>query len=217
MQPILPVVFYTGRYPWERLGQLVDLMTDAADLRRYIPEFEPIFVNLPELTTEELNTAGPFGQVLRVVQNRKESRRVFEQVLGDVVGQLDGIARNEHERWQDLLSYLTRLVYHDRPVEERESLTELIAASAKANEDRLEINVARKTIAEALREEGAVRATHKHAAKTLLRQLELRFGAMPAETVEIIEHTQSTEQLEQWLDRFATAKTLADVGIDLAD
>ena len=85
LQPILPVIFYTGKYRWEKLGQLIDLMVDAADLREHIPEFKPIFINLPDLTGEQLTNAGAFGQVLRVVQRWKDGRKAFERVLGEAL------------------------------------------------------------------------------------------------------------------------------------
>jgi hypothetical protein len=213
LQPVLPVVFYTGSYAWERLGQLLDLMVDAADLRRHLPEFEPVFVNLPELPEDRLSSAGPFGEVLRVVRRRKAPRRPFEQVLGEVVGRLDEVAKEQRPRWRDLLAYLTQLVYHERAKVEREELAELIESTVGVDEDRLEVNMARQTIAEAIREEGAVEGRREQAAKMLLRQLRLRFGELPAEVEQKIRLTRDIHRLEQWLDRFATAKSLADVGI----
>ncbi len=54
LQPILPVVFYTGLHRWERLGGLLDLMHDAEPFRSVTPEFQPRFVNLPETPAEQL-------------------------------------------------------------------------------------------------------------------------------------------------------------------
>jgi hypothetical protein len=212
LQPVLPVVFHTGRYPWERLGQLIDLMVDAADLRRHLPEFEPIFVNLPECPQENLAGAGAFGQVLRVVQTRRENRRRFGQVLGEAVGQLSSLASTARERWKENLAFLTQLVYHDRAHEEHGPFTEIIESSARTNEDRLEINMVRKSMAQVVQEDIA----RREAADTLVRLMRLRFKTLPAGMAERIEATRDVEQLKEWQNRFATATTLADVGI-LAD
>jgi hypothetical protein len=68
-----------------------------------------------------------------------------------------------------------------------------------------------KTTSDLLKEEGELRAYRK----TLLRQLRLRFGAVPQAVESIIESAEDAEQLQDWLGRFATARTLKDVGIAL--
>jgi hypothetical protein len=213
LQPILPVVVYTGSYAWEQLGQLIDLMVDASDLRRHLPEFEPVFVNLPELPEGRLSAAGPFGEVLRVVRRRKAARHPFEQVLSEVVGRLDAVAKGQRPRWRDLLAYLTQLVYHERAKGEREELAELIESTVGVEDDRLEVNMARQTIAEAIREEGAIEGRREQAVDMLLKQLRLRFETVPAQIEQTIQATRDLRQLNQWLERFATAKTLKDVGV----
>lgn len=214
LQPILPVVFYTGLYRWERLGQLIDLMIDAADLRDYVPEFKPIFVNLPELSVEKLNGAGAFGQMLRVVQQRKERRKAFEQVLADVVGRLEPLAKAERARWLEMLKFCENLVYHSRSEPERESLRQVIVSSAQNHEDRLELDMGWKTMAEVDREkwhrEGVITSRHE----TLLRLLRLRFGELSPELLRSIQTTHDLQRIDNWIDRVLTAKSLDEIGID---
>ncbi len=47
----------------------------------------------------------------------------------------------------------------------------------------------------------------------LLKQLQRRFGALPSDTVAAIESNKSVEELDAWLERFAEAATLDDMGI----
>jgi hypothetical protein len=68
-----------------------------------------------------------------------------------------------------------------------------------------------KTTSDLLKDEGELRAYRK----ILLRQLRLRFGKLSVEIETAVESAQDHDQLEQWLARFATAKTLKDVGISL--
>ncbi len=74
-----------------------------------------------------------------------------------------------------------------------------------------------KTIAEDLMEkghaEGHARGQLENARTILIRQLGVRFGELPEKTVAVIQATSDLEQLNTWLDRFAIAKTLEDVGI----
>ncbi len=66
-----------------------------------------------------------------------------------------------------------------------------------------------KSIAQEIMQSGEI-----HARKTtLIRQLRKRFGALSAEIEQTIEATEDIAQLDEWLDRFATAKALRDVGI----
>ncbi len=70
-----------------------------------------------------------------------------------------------------------------------------------------------KTIADMFREEGQKKGELTTRRLTLLRQLRLRFGKLPAETVALIESCSDPDQLDAWLDAFVTARTLAQVGI----
>jgi hypothetical protein len=46
-----------------------------------------------------------------------------------------------------------------------------------------------------------------------LRQLQRRFGEVPAASAAVINATKDVPRLDTWLDRFATAATLEDVAI----
>ena len=66
-----------------------------------------------------------------------------------------------------------------------------------------------KTIAEDLMERGYTRG----ARATLIRLLRARFGELPEKIAAVILAESDQELLDTWLDRFATAKSLEDVGI----
>jgi len=51
--------------------------------------------------------------------------------------------------------------------------------------------------------------------QTLIRQLQRRFADVPDELLSTIRATNDPEQLDEWLDRFATAETLDEVGIEV--
>ena len=71
----------------------------------------------------------------------------------------------------------------------------------------------RRTIADELKEEGAKEGALKKSQQTLIRLMKRRFGDLPDGLSSAIRTTNDPEQLDEWLDRFATAETLEDVEI----
>ena len=67
----------------------------------------------------------------------------------------------------------------------------------------------RRTLADVHRDEGALTARKQ----TLLEQLRLRFKSLTPDVEQAIQATQDTNQLAEWLRRFATAKDLDSIGI----
>jgi hypothetical protein len=104
-------------------------------------------------------------------------------------------------------------VYHYRVPSERAELVSAIEKAAKTDEMRLEVDMARRTIADEIRDEGRVQGEVVASRRFLLRQLRQRFGDLPPALESRIEATENSEQLLAWFDRVMPAKTLADVGI----
>jgi hypothetical protein len=62
--PVLPVVFYTGTRRWDSPGRLIDLVDLGDRFESVTPAFEPLFINLPEIPAETLESQGGyFGSV----------------------------------------------------------------------------------------------------------------------------------------------------------
>ena len=60
---------------------------------------------------------------------------------------------------------------------------------------------------------GEQRAAIETRQQTVIRLLRKRFGDVPAEVVSTVESTTDVDQLDQWLDRFATATNLEELKI----
>jgi hypothetical protein len=103
------------------------------------------------------------------------------------------------------------LVYHVREPTEWPSLQKAIEASVQTDEHRQEVFEMRRTIADELKEEGAI----KKSQQTLIRQLKRRFGDVPDDLSSAIRATSDPEQLDTWLDEVVTAETLEEVGIEV--
>lgn len=111
------------------------------------------------------------------------------------------------------MSYVHALVYHDRNPSEHTGLHETIEASVATDEHRQEVTTMRRSIADMFREEGMRLGEVRARRLTLLRLLRKRFGEVPRALEDVIEASEDIEQLDNWLDRFATAKALSQVGI----
>jgi hypothetical protein len=210
LHPVLPVVLHTGSYAWEKLGTLLDLMDDAEVFRRFIPDFEPLFVSLPDRTESDLEEQGGyFGHVLALVKARKAGRAAFAQRLSKTVSKLEELTSSERLRRLELLCYVEAFVYHSRAESEHGALRERINAALRNDESRLEVDMVRRTLADVHREEGEILAKRS----TLLDQLRLRWGDLPAETKQVIEATQDADKLAEWLRGVVTKDTLEAIGI----
>jgi len=225
IQPVLPVVLYTGTQRWDSPGRLIDLLELGDTFRPVTPDFEPIFLNLPALPADQLVSAGGyFGRVLRLVQGRKARLPEFRRLLEETVQTLEAMAEGQRLRWLELLSYIHMLVYHERKGTEHRRLQQAIETSVQADPQRQEVQTMERTIAQEIEarghRKGQRKGRHKEAInarrQTLLRQLHARFGEVPAATLAAVNVSRDIAQLDAWLDRFAVAKTLADVGIEAA-
>jgi hypothetical protein len=216
LHPVLPVVFYTGTQRWDSVGRLVDLIEVGERFQSATPAMEPLFINLPVIAGETLEAQGGFfGWVLRLIQQRKSRPREFQRLLNRVVQHLESMPSTERLRWLELLSYVMALVYHVREPSEWPGLQNAIEASVQTDEHRQEVFEMRRTIADELKEEGAREGAIRNSQRTLIRQLKRRFGGVPDELSSAIRATNDPEQLDEWLDRFATAETLDEVGIEV--
>jgi hypothetical protein len=219
-QPVLPIVFYTGSRPWPDLGLLLDLFEDLTalpELSRRLPRIEPLFINLRETPAKQLVAeGGPFGQVLRLFQGRQAGQTDFGDLLEQVVAALEELSKSSLVRWQELMSYLHALVYHERGESEHAALHQRIEQKVQTQRRREEVSKMKKTIADMYREEGAEQATLATSRRKLLRLLERRFGVTPADIVQIILACQTHKQLDEWFDKAATARSLKAVGIEAA-
>lgn len=214
LEPILPVVFYTGTRRWDSLGSLTGLMEAAEGFAEMTPAMEPLFLNLPATKPDKLESEGGyFGHVLRLVQQRKSRPREFNRLLQRATDHLETIPAEERMRWLEFLSYILALVYHGREPSERSDLHEIVEASVRTGEHRQEFFEMSKTIADVLKEEGAAEGEIRALRRNLIQLLEARFDGLPTEVIKTINATRDIAQLEQWLKRCITAASLEEMGI----
>jgi hypothetical protein len=72
-----------------------------------IPEFQPLFVSLPSMDIERLESeAGYLGWVLELIQQRHARPEEYAALVRGVTEHLEKMPRSERERWLQLLSYV---------------------------------------------------------------------------------------------------------------
>ncbi len=219
LQPVLPVVLYTGERSWETLTSLAELVEGGGeDFADVVPQLRPLFLNLAAVPAKELETSGGyFGWLLELIRLRHAPADEFRSTTSRVIGHLEAMAEVERERWLLFLSYIGTMIHQERARPEHPELYELIGNSIRSDTRRREVETIMETMADYLRAEGhkeGRRAGEIHSRQqTLVRLLRRRFGRVPRATEQLIRATQDTTRLDGWLDNFATAQTLADVGI----
>ena len=207
--PVLPIVLHTGKKRWLKMTPLTDRIVLGPRFERHLPEVEPILVSLAGMSRETLREKGGLmGIVLGLLPERAEKPRVFRRVLESVARELGRASTSERHRLVKLFHWLDRFCYNGRKEEECEDLHYRLTRFIP-DDIREEVNEMVRTMADALREEGELEKSRS----TLLRQLQRRFGEIPEDLVAIIEGTKDQARLDGWLDRFATADRLEDVGI----
>jgi hypothetical protein len=193
---VLPVVLYKGIQTWNEFGRMVDLVAGGELFTDVVPEFRPLFVNLPALPAERLESeGGPFGWVLELIQQRHARPEEFRRLLARAVDHINSLAAKERERWLELLSYIQSLVYHDRDKDEREELRELIVASVRTDDQRKDIEMTGQTGAEFLMDEGRKQGAVTATQEMLLRLMRTRFRKVPRDVVKVIRSTNDVTRL----------------------
>ena len=198
LQPVLPIVLYTGTRTWNKLGHLWELVELGDELAERIPELEPLFLNVGQTSRQVLEQqGGPFGLLLRLVQQRRTRLPVFEQTLREVVRTLETLAEEDRQRWLELLSYIAALIYNEREEAEQEPLFEKVTDSVQNDAYRREVFDMGKTIAEGLIEKGRLEGRDvgkqfQPALPVLLRQ---RFQHPYHLTQRLLEHRQARPPL----------------------
>jgi hypothetical protein len=214
LDPVLPVVLYTGERSWPEAKPLAALVRAGRRFRRRIPRFQPHFLNLRNTTPEELTGRGGFfGQVLWLIRERHSDKATFQRTLEEVLTKLKGMPAAERTRWVRFLHYIAMLVYHARSDAEQQPLGEVIDRTVETNPRRQEYLKMTRTIAEAMMEEGKQKGEISARQETLLLLLRKRFKKLPRKVEARIAATTNLQDLKTWLGNVIDAATLADVGI----
>ena len=188
------------------------LMALPEELRRFVPQWDVLFLNLHQTPPETLTQfATAVGYALRVMQ---AEQRPLAALSG-----LEGLSEAQAGQWQWMAWFILLLAYHRRERPEYDILQVDILATTRASKFAERTGVEQMAqsmaqyVAEQARQEGIEIGQVQTLRRVLLSFLTARFGELPPALTQTIEGA-ATEQLERWVSVAATAETLEAVGIE---
>ena len=203
LPPIVPLVFYHGKGRWTVPRSVAETITAPEELAPYLRDFAYILHALGEIEPLRLSQTPEVRAALLAL------RVVFDEAIpGDVLDLMTGgaVAGSAFER------HIVRYIV------ERMNLTPVMleASLRRTKPDRWEALMG--TVAEAWIEQGRAEGIEKGLttgrtegqAELLLRQLEVRFGAVPEAVRERI-RSASASELEAWAEAVLTAADIDEV------
>jgi len=221
LYPVIPIVFFTGRERWEEAIALANLMDLPAPLRKFVPSWETLFLNLQQTSPDMLTQfSSAVGWALRALQAERAPVEDLERILREAMAGIEGLSDDQSGQWKRCAWFLIQLVYHRRSSSEAPGLMGLVRTEAKRSKfhDAQE-EVAMQSYAEYLNEIGEARGEAKGEIKgerrMLLRMGTSRFGPPDAITLTKLEAIQSLEILEELGVRIVKADSWSEVLRDL--
>ena len=218
LQPILPILFYTGDGRWTAPLSLTAIMDVPEILSRFVPSFDTLFLGVKSTDPEVLTEAGhPLGWLLSVLQREDaEDTSEISEALSAAVSHLAAVDEAFAPQVAEAFRYFVRLIYHRRSVDEREGLIGIIREHIQ-NEKELETMA--QTTAELLIEQGRVegkvegRVEGKVEGKqdAVLKILQSRFQDVPDTLSQKIAEIQSIPKLDTLLERAMIAESLEQI------
>ena len=203
LPPVIPLVLYHGPGRWTAARSVPEMIDAPEALAPFIRDFAYVLHDLGEIEPQRLSWVPEVRSgllALRVVHARRIAPGLLDEITGGPVA--------ESELEGHILRY----------VAERMNLTlgELEASLRRTKPDRWEVLMG--TVAEAWLEQGRAEGIETGRSQgrqealvgLLLRQLELRFRAVP-EPVRTRVRTASAVQLEVWSEAVLTAASLEEV------
>jgi hypothetical protein len=216
LTPVVPIVLHTGKTPWRRHRELVELMGGPEPMRKFAPSWQPLFLDLGGKTAAELlQAAGKWLNALAVVQADRDDTQAFSAVLQEAMRRLEGLAEEDRARWRDLLRFVLMWAIYRRPPEERDLLVESARASQTNVARQREVQAMSQTIAQSLRAEGKAEGKAEgqlqEARRILQDLLTQKFRKLPEALLARIDETSDVERLHIAIQGVLRMETLDEL------
>ena len=217
LDPILPIVFYTGDGRWTSPLSLTTIMEVPEVLARFVPTFDTLFLGVNAVDPEVLTEPGhPFGWLLSVLQKENAGKSEMSEALVSAVSALSELDETQGSQVRQVLLYFIQLIVHRRSAEEREDLIELIRQHSR---DESEVIIMAQTTADLLIEQGKAEGIIEGKAEgiiegkkaAILQLLHLRFQNVPETLTERITSVETLSHLDTFLEQAMTAQSLDDI------
>ena len=210
LPPVVPIVLYNGERPWAAPCQMSELVQQLpGGLQRYVPRLEYLLLEERRYGEEQLRGMRNVAAALFRLENSREPSDAAA-VIEALAEWLSGPEQAELRR--AFVTFL-RAAFLGRRVPDAElpevaELTEVKAVLAERVEEWLKRS--REEGRQEGRQEGITKGRIEGQAELLLRQLERKFGPLPAELRGRVLGAEA-EQLLRWGERVLTAERLEEV------
>ena len=155
LTPVLPIVLYTGEREWNTSKTLRDLFGEPNGMHQFVPDWKPLFWELPDHPKDELlRSKWVFMHLLALLKATNypvaDAMAIFEQVFRSI----DPFFEKGRHRWSEVLQYLIGWAYHRRPQNEKDDWRELAVRLQTDSDRRREVEQMGQTISQSIYKEG---------------------------------------------------------------
>lgn len=180
-QPIIPVIFYTGEQHWVSPPTLKTVMDLPEALRRFVPTFDVLLLDVKGATDETLMSSDhPFGWLLTVLKAERYEPEDFVSVLERLRDHVRGLPDTaEGAVWQQVIYYLYLFIFHRRSADEQPVLADIVSEmhpylGLSNKEEQLMRSMAEVTFQQG-KQEGIEQGEKRGTIESILALLNMRF------------------------------------------
>ena len=136
LTPIVPVVFYTGSGAWRSPFSLTALMDLPEVLKRFVPRFDTLFLDVKATAPDELTQTGhALGWLLTVLRQENSDPPTMRQALLDALTGLRDLQTENIEAYTRAILYLFLLILHRREAGEHQDLLCMLTQEHTQNQE----------------------------------------------------------------------------------
>ncbi|MBF0523655.1 MAG: Rpn family recombination-promoting nuclease/putative transposase [Deltaproteobacteria bacterium] len=207
---IIPLVFYHGTTTWAGSTRFSSLFDTTAELRRYLPDFDYLLLDLSTMPDEDIK-----GDV------KTRITLLLQKHISDheLVAKLAEIASLYHEMATDpgqiefLKTVAQYLIFTDKLT--KEEITVFLDRATSGRGGEIMPTVAEQFIEEGIQkgiqqgiQQGIQEGTLVKAREDIVEGIEIRFGQIPSEVIESIDQLSDTIVLKSLLKQAFVASSL---------
>ena len=136
LTPIVSVVFYTGAGAWKSPFSLTALMDLPEVLKRFVPTFDTLFLDVKATVPDELTQTGhALGWLLTVLRQENSDPPAMRQALLNALAGLRDLHTQDREAYTRAILYLFLLILHRREAGEHQDLLRLLSEERTQNQE----------------------------------------------------------------------------------
>ena len=206
LQPILPIVFYTGKQRWQTPINLTEIMDLPQILGRFVPSFDTLFLGVMDKDPSELTKSdNPFGRLLKVLQHERANEDSIREAMHEVFAHIDRLDSVSASQLRNVILYFYHIIFFRRSTSERYKWL----AFMKAQTQDEEVQNMVLTSAEALILQGGIRAKQE----SILKLMQHKFDGVPDSVTDRITQIDDISRLDTLFEEVIKASTLIDIDL----